>query len=409
MTVINPSSITGISSVTSLTTTPIKFYDSSGTETLGDVSVTSINSGPLAGSRNRIINGDMRIDQRNAGVSTTVGNTNVTGSYGGYCLDRWSVQSYSVGSSTGFAFSVIRSGTVPVGFTSSVLLTTTTNKTNLESTDASNFSQPIEGVNFSDLSWGTSSAKPITLSFWVRSSLTGTFGGSIRNSAQNPVTRSYPFPYTINSANTWEYKTITIPGDTTGTWPTDNTLGVSITFSLGSGSNYSGTANTWLSGNIYQPTGSVSLVSTASATLYITGVQVEAGTVATPFERRPFGQELALCQRYYEKSYNVDVAPGTNTSVGSYYAYGTTDQTSKMGCMIPFKQTKRTTPSTITYYTSSGTSGSWGYDRSAASSTVTIGTGGADGTNSTLAYTASVGAAWTNTVIYGHWVVSAEL
>jgi hypothetical protein len=131
----------------------------------------------------------------------------------------------------------------------------------------------------------------------VRSSLTGTFGGSLRNSG---LTRSYPFTYTISSADTWEQKSITITGETTGTWLTTNGFGLQLVFSLGMGSTFSGTAGSWASANYASATGATSVVGTNGATFYITGVQLEVGSVATPFERRPYGTELALCQRYFQ-------------------------------------------------------------------------------------------------------------
>jgi len=232
---------------------------------------------------NRIINGDMRIDQRNAGAAVTAS--------GSYPVDR-----FSVFNSTDGAFSSSRSTTAPTGFTNSLYFTTTTADASLAATQFSSALQRIEGFNIADLGWGTANAKTVTLSFWTRSSLTGTFGGSLRNSDTN---RSYPFTYTISSANTWEYKTVTIPGDTTGTWLTDNGLGVSVTFGLGVGSTYSGTAGAWAAANYLSATGATSVIGTLNATWYITGVQLEVGSVATPFERRPYGTELALCQRYY--------------------------------------------------------------------------------------------------------------
>ena len=157
--------------------------------------------------------------------------------------------------------------------------------------------QNIEGFNVADLGWGSASARTVTVSFWVRSSLTGLFGGSFVNSAFN---RSYPFSYTISAANTWEYKTIVVAGDTSGTWVTDNGVGIRVIFSLGAGSSYSGTAGAWSGSYLPSATGATSVVGTNGATFYITGVQLEAGTVATPFERRSYGQELALCQRYFQ-------------------------------------------------------------------------------------------------------------
>ena len=245
---------------------------------------------PVTSFKNRIINGAMTIDQRNAGASVTYPNGGSVGSEI-YFVDRWA------GNSTGSTrFSMQRSTVAPSGFTNSLLITTTTAGTPA-SGDFCYLKQDIEGLNLSDLGFGTADAQTVTLSFWTRSSLTGTFGGSLSNSAAN---RRYPFPFTISVANTWEYKTITITGDTTGTWLTDNGRGIGVVFNLGTGSANESTANAWGTTGI-SPTGSVDLVATASATLYITGVQLEVGDTATSFDYRPYGQELSLCQRYFEK------------------------------------------------------------------------------------------------------------
>lgn len=238
----------------------------------------------LQGFRNRIINGDMRIDQRNAGASVST-----SSGAGIYTVDRWIAQ-YSATNK----FTIQQSSTAPTGFTNSVLITSSA-ATSVGSGDYYLFSQRIEGFNTADLGFGTANAKTITVSFWVRSSLTGTFGGSLTNDAQN---RSYPFTYTISSANTFENKTITIAGDTSGTWATNNTIGFKLWFGLGVGSSLSGTAGAWAGTQYLSATGATSVVGTNGATFYITGVQLEVGSVATPFERRPFGTELALCQRY---------------------------------------------------------------------------------------------------------------
>jgi hypothetical protein len=240
--------------------------------------------------RNRIINGAMMIDQRNAGVSKTITDTsNYT-----YTLDRWGVYG-----SQASKFSVQQNAgsvTPPTGFTK-YLGVTSLSAYSILSTDRFEMIQGIEGVNTADLGWGTANAKTVTLSFQVYSSLTGTFGGSIQNSAGN---RSYPFSFTISSANTWEQKTVTITGDTTGTWTTDTTAaGIYLNFSLGVGSNRSGTAGAWAAANYTSATGATSVVGTNGATFYITGVQLEAGSVATPFEQRLYGQEFINCQRYY--------------------------------------------------------------------------------------------------------------
>ena len=243
------------------------------------------------GFKNRIINGAMMIDQRNNGASVTPTN-------GQYTLDRWTCllsqsSKYTVQQNASAV-------TPPVGFTKYLGVTSSSAYTVLTG-DYFAFRQAIEGFNAADLAWGTASAATVTLSFWVRSSLTGTFGGGIVNSAGN---RSYPYTYTISAANTWEQKTITITGDTSGTWATDNTGWGFIQFGLGVGTTYSGTAGAWAAGNFFSATGATSVVGTNGATFYITGVQLEKGSTATSFDYRPYGTELALCQRYYEVLYN---------------------------------------------------------------------------------------------------------
>ena len=272
--------------------------DSSGNVT--GLTLQSENVSPYSG-RNRIINGAMVIDQRNAGAS-------VTPTDGQYSVDRWKT-SLNVASK----FSLQQSTTAPAGFINS-LLATSLSSYSIGAGEVTGVQQLVEGLNVADLAWGTASAATVTLSFWVRSSLTGTFGGSLRNSAAN---RSYPFSYTISSANTWEQKSVTIAGDTSGTWLTTNGIGIQLYFSLGAGSTFSSTAGSWQSGNYISTTGAVSVVGTNGATFYITGVQLEKGTVATPFEFRSFGQELLLCQRYFEKSYDTTTAVGTATRVGT--------------------------------------------------------------------------------------------
>jgi len=260
-------------------------------------------------NRNRIINGDMRIDQRNAGASVTAPN-------GGYTLDRWATLS-----SAASKFTIQQNAgsvTPPAGFSNYAGLTVTSA---YSPTGGELFAlrQRIEGLNVSDLAWGTASAKTITISFWVRSSLTGTFGGSLQNSTS---TRSYPFTYSISVANTWEQKTVTVSGDTTGTWLTSNGVGISMTFSIGAGSSILGTADEWAGAAYYSATGSTNLIATNGATFYVTGVQLEAGSVATPFEHRQYGQELALCQRYYVR---LQDATGTTNSLCTVQIEGSTN------------------------------------------------------------------------------------
>lgn len=249
------------------------------------------NTSPQTGFVNRIINGAMTIDQRNAGASVTPSVL-----YSTYTLDRWQT-AYSVGSK----FSVQQNAgsvTPPAGF-SNYLGATSLSAYSVGAADYFGLRQSIEGFNISDFAWGTANAQPITLSFWVRSSLTGTFGGALQNAAGN---RFYAFSYTISASNTWEYKTVTIAGDTSGTWATNNTTGLSLTFGLGVGSTYSVAAGSWGSSGAISVTGATSVVGTSGATFYITGVQLQKGSTATPFEFRSIGQELALCQRYYQFS-----------------------------------------------------------------------------------------------------------
>jgi hypothetical protein len=238
--------------------------------------------------RNRIINGAMVVDQRNAGASFTATD-------GGYSLDRWKGNSSQVSKFT--IQQNAGSVTPPAGFTN-YLGVTSSAATSVGANDYYLIRQAIEGLNTSDLGFGTANAKTVTLSFWVRSSLTGTFSGTLNNSAVN---RSYPYTYTISSANTWEYKTVTIAGDTSGTWLTTNGIGLWVSFSLGMGSTYSAAAGSWVGAEEYAATGSVSVVGTNGATFYITGVQLEAGSTASSFEYRNYGQELALCQRYCQR------------------------------------------------------------------------------------------------------------
>jgi hypothetical protein len=250
----------------------------------------SNSQGSPFGFKNRIINGAMVIDQRNAGASAN----NVAAS-GTYAIDRWryygtSVNKFSVQQNAG-------SVTPPTGFTN-YLGITSLSANSPDATDEYAIQQYIEGYNIADLDWGTANAKTITLSFWVRSSLTGTFSGVAKNNAGN---RTYPFSYTINQANTWEYETITIPGDTTGSWLTTNGRGIALFFNLGTGSTYLQTANAWTASFANGATGSVNVLGTNGATFYITGVQLERGTQATSFDYRDYGRELQLCQRYFQK------------------------------------------------------------------------------------------------------------
>ena len=291
--------------------------------TTGITLATQFDSASTFGFKNRIINGAMVIDQRNAGAS-------VTPTASAYTLDR-----YYCYMDAASKYSVQQNTTAPAGFTNSMLITSASAYT-VGSSEGFGVAQFIEGFNVADLGWGTANAQAITLSFWVRSSLTGTFGGVFQNSANN---RSYPFSYTINAANTFEQKTITVAGDTTGTWLTTNGKGITLRFSLGAGASISGTSGAWAAANYYSATGATSVVGTNGATFYITGVQLEKGSTATSFDYRPYGTELQLCQRYYYRQQAV--------STSDFFAVGLCTATTTVVAISSFPTTMRTSPTAL--------------------------------------------------------------
>jgi hypothetical protein len=259
--------------------------------------------------RNRIINGAMVIDQRNAGAAIN------SAPDGTWVTDRFicyhNIATVNVGQN-------LNSVTPPAGFTNYLGIQVTGTAT-AGASQYTNFQHYVEGFNMADLAWGTASASPITMSFWVRSSLTGTQGLAVQNSASN---YGYPFTVTINAANTWEYKTVTIPGPTSGTWNTTNGRGITLVVDLGMGSNFRFAAGSWQVGNVQGVTGALNLNQNSNATFYLTGVQLEVGTTATPFEREIYSNTLAKCQRYYEKSYNSNTSlfwTGAVSNANTYY------------------------------------------------------------------------------------------
>jgi len=278
-----------------LATSPTLVTPILGTPTSGSlVNCTDIN---YTGFKNRIINGAMVIDQRNAGASVTATVTTART----YVLDRWGY--YTTQASKFTVQQNAGSVTPPAGFRNYIGITSSSAYTPVAS-DIILLQQAIEGYNVYDLNFGSASASTITFSFWVRSSLTGTFAGSLGNSANS---RLYPFTFTISSADTWEQKTITVTGDTSGTWVTDNGIGLYLNFNLGTGSTYLGTAGAWTGSAFYSGTGGTNIVATNGATFYITGVQLEKGSTATSFDYRPYGTELALCQRYYFRNTQTSI------------------------------------------------------------------------------------------------------
>ena len=296
-------------------------------------SITSNPVTPSVNMKNRLINGNMVIDQRNAGASVTNTASAV------YAVDRF--PAYGTVSSKYTAQQNAGSVTPPAGFTNYLGITSTSAYSVLAG-DFFMLGQRIEGYNVADFGWGTANAKTVTLSFWVRSSLTGTFGGSLVNNDGN---RSYPYTYTISTANTWEQKSVTITGDTSGTWLTNNGNGLALYFGIGCGSTWSGTAGSWSSNYYFSATGATSVVGTNGATFYITGVQLEVGSTATSFDYRPYGTELALCQRYFQGTTNP------NDGNNYYYGSGSNLTTSIAYITYPFLVSMRTSPT----LTSSGT------------------------------------------------------
>jgi len=296
-------------------------------------SITANAVTPSVNMKNRIINGAMVIDQRNAGASSLASNST-------YYLDRWGFfasqnNKFNIGQNLG-------SVTPPAGFTNYLGLNVAS-AVSVASGDYFSVAQKIEGFNIADLGWGTANAKTVTLSFQVYSSLTGTFGAVFRNSSN---ARAYPFTYTISSANTWTSISVTVVGDTTGTWNTNNSSGIEIWWNLGAGSTFSTTAGAWAAGNFTAPTGATSVVGTNGATFYITGVQLEVGSTATSFDYRPYGTELALCQRYYVQFL------GSNAYEQLCIGMSSTNQNGY--CVVPLPVTMRSTP-TLTYSTVSTT------------------------------------------------------
>ena len=274
------------------------------------------------GFKNRLINGDMTIDQRNVGASVSVSNGTVT-----YITDRWNIYEDTSGSVT-----AQQSTTAPAGFINSFLATVTSAGTST-SNQLVRIQQRIEGFNIADLGWGTANAQPVAISFWVRSSLTGTYCVSIRNGATD---RSYVTTYAINSANTYEYKTVIIPGDTSGTWLTNNGRGMIVDWDLGSGSTYNTTAGSWVAADRVRTSAQENWIGTSGATFFLTGCQLEKGSVATSYDYLDYGRELMLCQRYYTT--NNFANPGAFISAAGVSVY--TFET--------YKVTMRATPTVTT-------------------------------------------------------------
>jgi hypothetical protein len=283
------------------------------------VANTSLGAGNASIMKNRIINGAMVIDQRNAGASSTAQNS--------YTVDRWKY--VAAQASKGTWGQNLNAITPPAGFTN-YLGFQSSSAYSVASGDYFALQQVVEGYNIADLGWGTANAKAITISAWVYSSLTGTFGGALQISG---LGQCYPFSYTISSANTWTYVTVNIAGDTAGSWNTTNGAGIYVAFSLGAGSSWTATGGAWTVSNAFQATGATSVVGTNGATFYITGVQLEVGSSATGFEYRLYNQELSACQRYYQFVGGDSVYQFVGTGMN----YATTSSSIQIPILVRFR------------------------------------------------------------------------
>ena len=348
-------------------------------------------SGALS-NRNLIINGAHIIDQRNNGSSATV-----THAADHFIADRFRFTENHTGS-----FSAQQVSDAPVGFEKSSKVTVTGTDTSLAATEFSRILQGIEGRNISHLNWGSSNAKTCTLTFYVKSSVAGQYYLSIFNNAAN---RTMLKGYTIDAADTWEKKTIQIIGDTTGTWLTSNLTGIYLSWSLGTGSTYqSSTLDAYQAGFFMAKSDQVNLAATNSATWQITGVQMEVGTEATPFEHRSYGDELAMCQRFYVKSWSQGSAVTTNPGVITASCVG--DVNRAFGNVF-WPVTMRTAPTVTWYSGSSGTVNKWrngsqGTDITPAAANTAIGESG-------YGFVLSSGIAAVTDTLQGHYQAECEL
>jgi hypothetical protein len=287
------------------------------------------------GFRNRIINGAMVIDQRNAGASVTNSSNNL------FAVDRWLTNLATEYHNNVVSQQNLDSLTPPANFKNYLGVKVTTG-TVAPASPFLSLRQLIEGYNVADLGFGTSSAQTLTCSFWARSNLAGTYSFSLRGGTP---TRSYVSNFTINLANTWEFKTFVIPGDTdTGVvWDSTNgsAFGVNIGLNSFQGTFATSTLNQWQTGSFTgSTTQSNNFVTTTGNAFYLAGVQLEKGSTATSFDYRPYGTELALCQRYLPAFTNG----GTNSYIAPVFIYSSTGGVAT----IPFQVTARVRPTGVT-------------------------------------------------------------
>lgn len=334
------------------------------------------------GFRNRVTNGDVSIDQRNGGAAVTV---NADSNFFG--PDMWR----GLGAAADGVFTVAQSAaTPPPGFTRFLRATVTTADASIGAAQSYRIITPFEGRNMADLDFGAAGAQTVTISFRVRSSLTGSFSGALRNGGS---TRSYPFTFTINSASTWETKAIAIAGDTSGTWPTDNTAWGLLVFDLGSGTNFRGTAGAWAGSSLNGVTGAVSLISTLSATFDVTGVQLEAGPVATAFEQLDVGNKERRVSRYFQRMIIGETSDRQLAPWIEMYGYMSAGNTVQHTFPLGVRMRTQATGTRIGTWTLTGVSAQPTVTPSTASSVIFSST--KDGTTGPYQVSAGVGVGYT--------------
>jgi hypothetical protein len=357
-----------------------------------DLMTTSdgVSSSGLYGFKNRLINSAMVIDQRNAGAAVTTS--------GSYAVDRWFFNNASDAT-----LSVQQSTDVPSGsgFKYSLKMTATAGDATIGASQYCNLQHRVEGFNFADMGFGASGASSVTLSFWVKATVAGNYSVALYNGAENRIN---PQQFSVSASNTWEQKTITYAGDTSGTWLTTNGTGAQVTFYPALGSNFLGSAG-WNAGGTFGVTGQSNAIASNSNIFAITGVQLEKGSTATSFDYRPFGTEFVLCQRYYETTYAYGVVAGTVNADAVMRLGGTFNFGGTIYNYIPLKVNKRASP-TITFYNiSTGASGFFdGFTAAVANTQVAV-----TNNNST---SSNINISWTNITqnfVQGHITVSSEL
>jgi len=368
-------------------------------EVAGDLVVSgTISGGAGMGSfRNRIINGDMRIAQR--GTSATIGTA------GYFAMDRW--RTYSSTGTITVSQRLLTASDTPwqMGFSNSYLISVVSGATG--SPDSSPVTQNIEGYNVADLKWGTPFGQPVTVSFWIRTNFP--LGSILSYAIKTGAAYSYLVPLTTVGSGVWQYHTATIPPPPNGSsWDSVNGIGIAVNMFYYNGSGtYSNVANSWLASNYVTVNGAYNWVQNSGNYIEFTGVQLEKGTVATPFEFRPFATELALCQRYYEQSYEIGTAPGTNTNTGAVIVSGSSDSVNRIYYTLRYAVPKRTNIAS-TFYTNTGTSSLWSWARNGASGTV-LPSAYNSSTSTSYTFYIDIGATFTTGLMYGHWVANAEL